>query len=232
MNVKDTYESEWKQRLTREPAEDFYRYERNWLLPQLFIKNENILDLASGNSIVGEYLIKNFKCHVIAMDLSAAALSDAKRRGLETKKGDIEKILSFKSNTFDMVFWGDNIEHVYYPEKILSEIYRVLKHNGRIILSTPNQAYWRHRVYTFVTGKLPKTEGEDNKPWAWTHIRFFTRSILKELLIKTGFKETQFLTVSRRRPDRPFLKIFPELFGMVIVIEAKKTEFLKGLKKV
>lgn len=224
MKVTDKYESEWKERLIRVPSEDFYQYERNWVLPQLFKKHEKILDLASGNAIVGEYLVKNLKCDVIAMDLSSAALVDAKKRGLKIIKGDVEKRLPFKSNIFDTIFWGDNIEHVYYPEKILSEIHRVLKQNGRLIFSTPNQAYWRYRIHTFATGKLPKTEGEDNKPWEWTHIRFFTRSILKELLIKTGFTETKYLTVSRRRLDRPLLNIFPELFGMVIVIEAKKTE--------
>lgn len=222
MKTEKKYQNEWRKRLVREPDEDFFRYERNWVLPQFFTKKELVLDLASGNSIVGEYLRKNYGCRVTAQDISAVALKDAKRRGLTVVKGDVEKKLPFKTDTFDTVFWGDNIEHVYFPEKILREIMRVLKPQGRLILSTPNQAYWRYRVFTFLTGRLPRTEGEDNKPWEWTHIRFFTRSILTELLGKTGFTETRFVTVSRRRLDKPFLKFFPELSGMIIIMEAKK----------
>jgi methionine biosynthesis protein MetW len=224
MKIMEKYEKEWQNRLIREPFEDFFRYERNWVLPPLFKHGEKVLDLASGNSIVGEFLKKKFNCQVIALDISASAVNDAKRRGVGGQIGDAEKRLPFENNTFDLVFWGDNIEHVFFPEKIMLEIHRVLRPKGHLILSTPNQAYWRYRIYTFLTGKLPKTEGEDNPPWEWTHIRFFTREILKNLFTQTGFREAKFLGASRRRIDRLFLKISPELFGMIAVVEAVKTQ--------
>lgn len=227
MKIKAKYEKEWRNRLIREPLEDFYRYERNQALPQLFKHGEKVLDLASGNSIVGEFLQKKFNCRVTALDISSSAIKDARRRGMEGVLADAEKKLPFNNSSFDLVFWGDNIEHVFFPGKILLEIHRVLKPKGRLILSTPNQAYWRYRIFTFVTGKLPRTEGEDNPPWEWTHIRFFTRGILKKLLSKTGFRETKFLGVSRRRLDQPVLKIFPALFGMILVAEAVKTLKIK-----
>ncbi len=216
------YERQWQHRLKREGQEDFFRYERNWVLPLLFRQNEKVLDLASGNSIVGEYLQKNYHCQVTALDISPSAIKAAKSRGVAGVVASVEDKLPFRAKTFDLVFWGDNIEHVFYPEHVLREINRVLKPSGRLILSTPNQTYWRYRIYMFAKGALPKTEGEDNRPWEWTHIRFFNRAILKELLTKTGFQETRFLGVSRRRLDRPFLKLCPELFGMIMVVEATK----------
>ena len=222
-SVVDHYEKEWKQRIKNQGDEDFFNYERNWVLSSFFKRNEKVLDLASGNSIVGEYLQKHYHCKVIAIDFSKEAIKAAKKRGVKGIVHSVEEELPFNKNSFDMVFWGDNIEHVWKPKKVLIEINRILKPKGRIILSTPNQAYWRYRLHSFIKGEIPKTEGTPNKPWEWTHIRFFNSKILSELLNLTEFKIVKLSGVSRRRLDKPFLKLIPKLFGMIIVIEARKT---------
>ena len=221
-SVVDHYELEWKKRIDENGNESFFNYERNWVLPPLFKSNEEVLDLGSGNSIVGEYLVKKFNCRVTALDFSKIAIEVAKKKGVKGIVGSVEDNLPFKNGYFDLVFWGDNIEHVWQPKLILKEIYRVLKSKGRVIISTPNQAYWRYRLHSLLKGELPKTEGTPNQPWEWTHIRFFNRNILNKLLKLCGFKEINFLGVSRRRLDRVLLKIFPDIFGMIMIVEAKK----------
>jgi len=216
------YDKEWKDRLKKSKNEKFNHYERNWVLPQLFKNNERVLDLASGNSIVGNYLKKEYSCQVTALDFSKKAIKAAKEKGIRGMIGSVEEKLPFKSNSFDMVFWGDNIEHIWAPDETLKEIHRILKLKGRVIISTPNQGYWRYRLYMFFNGAIPKTEGAPNKPWRFTHIRFFNRKILKKLLAQEGFKERKFLGVSRRRIDKPFVEKLPELFGMIMVVEAEK----------
>lgn len=220
--IHDKYEQSWVERLKNTPNEKFAVYERNWVLHQLMKRGEKVLDLASGNSIVGSYWAKEFGADVTAIDFSESALKDAKKRGVKTVIGSIEEKLPFKSGSFDTVFWGDNIEHVFAPADILKEIHRVLKKGGRVILSTPNQSYWRYRLYMFTRGELPKTEGDENMPWEWEHIRFFSPKIIKDLLKFTGFRQTKFLGVSRRRIDRLGLQLSPELFGMIMVVEATR----------
>lgn len=222
--VVDHYEQEWEKRIETDSNEPFFIYERNWVLPPLFKKNEKVLDLGSGNSIVGEHLIKQFNCQVTALDFSKKAIEAAKKRGVNGIVGSVEDNLPFKNGYFDLVFWGDNIEHVWQPQLVLKEIHRVLKSKGRVIISTPNQAYWRYRLVTFLKGELPKTEGTPNEPWEWTHIRFFNRRILNKLLKLCDFRETNFLGVSRRRLDRVLLKNFPDVFGMIMVVEARKSQ--------
>ena len=220
--IREKYEKSWAVRLKHSRNEAFMVYERNWVLPKLMHHNEKVLDLASGNSIVGSYWAKKYHADVIAFDFSAKALRNARQRGVKTIRGSVEEKLPFRANTFDTVFWGDNIEHVFSPELVTREIHRVLKKGGRLILSTPNQSYWRYRLYMFIRGELPKTEGDPNFPWDWEHIRFFSPNILKSLLNHTGFQQTNFIGVSRRRLDRIGLIIAPKLFGMIMVVEAKK----------
>jgi len=45
--------------------------------------------------------------------------------------------LEFNDNSFDLVIMMEVLEHVKEPKKALSEIYRVLSHNGKLIMSTP-----------------------------------------------------------------------------------------------
>lgn len=47
--------------------------------------------------------------------------------------------LPFKSNTFDMVFAGEVLEHIPEPALVLDEWLRVLKKKGLLIITTPNK---------------------------------------------------------------------------------------------
>lgn len=54
--------------------------------------------------------------------------------------------LPFKDNTFDVVYSKSFIEHLYYPEKYLSEAYRVLKPGGCLITLVPD---WEANVQIY-----------------------------------------------------------------------------------
>jgi SAM-dependent methyltransferase len=47
------------------------------------------------------------------------------------------KTLPFEDNHFDAVFCGEVLEHIFNPDEILPEIYRVLKPGGRLLLTVP-----------------------------------------------------------------------------------------------
>jgi len=58
--------------------------------------------------------------------------------------------LPFKNETFDIVFSSQVLEHVEKPEQVINEIYRTLKYQGIVLLSThgvwnkhANNDFWR-----------------------------------------------------------------------------------------
>lgn len=55
-----------------------------------------------------------------------------------------------KSNFIDLVFSGDTIEHIIDTDRFIEEVYRVLKPNGYLILSTPNLSDWLNRIFLFL----------------------------------------------------------------------------------
>lgn len=220
-DFKGHYESYWS---SKKGKEGFTQYERNWVLPDFFKdkSGKKILDLGCGDGIVAEFLQKKMNLEVIGFDISKKAACAARKRGVKVVVGDAENRLPFKNQEFDVVFWGDNLEHLFQPQKVLKEIGRVLKKDGSLILSCPNMGYWRYRFYYFLRGRLPDTEWTGNPSWSWSHIRFFNKTLLVDFLSSEGFVCKKVVGVNRRFPDRYLVKFFPSVFGMIFVVEARK----------
>lgn len=57
--------------------------------------------------------------------------------------------LPIVDNSIDLFFSGESIEHVKFPLRFLSEIYRVLKQDGQLVITTPN----RHAIRYYEKGE-------------------------------------------------------------------------------
>jgi SAM-dependent methyltransferase len=55
---------------------------------------------------------------------------------------------------FDVVIAADVIEHLVDTDQFLRELYRILKSNGRLIVTTPNLAFWLSRL-RLLLGRVP-----------------------------------------------------------------------------
>ncbi len=75
--------------------------------------------------------------------------------------------LAFPSASFDAVTMFDVIEHVPDDKKAMSEVLRVLKPGGYVLVSVPNEN-WRFPYYGFMKNMCP-TEAE--KFAEWGHVR-------------------------------------------------------------
>ncbi len=105
------------------------------LLAQENGQNKEILDAGCGTG--GNFPTLNSFGRVAGCDVIAEALEYSVRNGNERNiQCHIENI-AFKDKTFDLVTALDVIEHVEDPVAALSEFRRVLKDNGRLIVTVP-----------------------------------------------------------------------------------------------
>lgn len=142
---------------------------------------QKILEIGcgEGNVISKLNLMNNI---VFGLDPSRVAILTAKQR---IKRCLLIQALGenipIKNKSFDVVLFPNVIEHLHSPEGVLKEIYRILKDDGELVISTPNFLQLGNRSAIFFGKKPSKTDEVE-------HIHEFYPKELKMLLRKMGFK--------------------------------------------
>lgn len=184
-------------------------------------RNINILDAGCGEGVLVEKY-KNKGFNITGLDLNV--------ENAFVKKGDILN-MPFDDNSFDIIFFLDVIEHlsVFDQPKALLELKRVLKDDGKLIISIPNLAHKASRYKFYKTGQLIRTANIYKHPGdrpikeylellniagLKTNERFpikltlpcFQEKFMKLFLGKKGFEK--YIFSPKRNPDDCFLNIF------------------------
>jgi ubiquinone/menaquinone biosynthesis C-methylase UbiE len=94
------------------------------------------LDLGCGDGLTLR-MIKP-EGEVFGVDLDPEMLEHAKSRGIKALKANAEDLSIFPDDSFDLITCLETLEHLKYPTLALAESYRVLKHRGFFVITTPN----------------------------------------------------------------------------------------------
>jgi 2-polyprenyl-3-methyl-5-hydroxy-6-metoxy-1,4-benzoquinol methylase len=172
----------------------------------------DILDVGCGSGANSLALAeKGHRLH--GVDISAAAIEQYRRHGFDGRVADIESGLGYPDASFDLVFCSEVIEHMTSPELLVADSHRVLKPGGKLILSTPNSAFWLYRLL----GLFGYTVSELQHP---KHFQFFSRRSLVKLLEGKNLRVGSIL-------GRNMYLIFPDLpdpFRRILPILGFKSE--------
>ena len=150
-----------------------------------------ILDLGCAQGNTG-LLLAEAGFQVWAVDLRSEFLEYARRkyeRGGFWCVAANATTLPFQKGFFDLVVWGEMIEHVAYPEQILAEIMRVLRWKGYLLITTPNGKRFRTGLPTFSqVADREKLVEVQFKPDSDGHLFLFTADELTQLLRSHGLE--------------------------------------------
>lgn len=149
-------------------------------------------------------LAKSEGYEVSGIDISLRSVKYVKRRfRLDAFVTNIENP-GLKEKSFDIVVICHTLEHLRRPYQSLENIYRLLKDDGILVLTTPNSwlyllkahivkyfPFLKKHVYMVFqdTSSVRKESGEMSLPF---HINFNTQHSLKMMLKKIGFYKMNF----------------------------------------
>ncbi len=155
--------------------------ERYWAIPQLVPRNPclKILDAGAGDGYITSKL--KAKGHdAIAMEAASINIKHLKERGIPVIPHDLtQSPYPIKDESFDLVICAAVLEHLYRPDICLQEFHRILKHDGGLIVSTPNYSH-PYRIWQLVKGETFHDPLKEYQFWA--HLRFFTYKTLVKFL--------------------------------------------------
>jgi SAM-dependent methyltransferase len=160
-NEQDRPLTAYPERLAR------YLFERYNIKP-----GQKFLDIGCGR---GEFLRGFIDCGVqgYGVDRSRAAEKYCPEADLRTADIENEK-LPYPDNFFDVIYSKSVIEHFYYPEKLVQEMYRVLKPGGLAITLCPDWEF-NYKIYF-----------ED-----YTHRTPFMKSSIRDIQLIHGFENIE-----------------------------------------
>ena len=192
---------------------------------------EKILDLGCGAGRFSLYIRGKFK-EIHGVEIAEERLRIARGQEMFLSVANINESLPYKDNMFNAVSCLDVIEHLIDPGSVLKEIYRVLRPNGQLVLTTPNFRYFRNIDRLVFKGAFPHTSSDTFVcVWGEGHLHYFTRKDLAGLLKNAGFEkivfhinQDQFHKSKKRKLIRLLTgeKVFGEWFCNSITVSVYK----------
>lgn len=116
------------------------------------LKNEpkgKVLDAPSGEGALSINL-KNMGFEVIALDIEKDKFIP--KEEIKFICADLNKTLPFENESFNYIVCVEGIEHLENPFLLIREFSRVLKRNGKLIITTPNTLNIYNRIRYFIFG--------------------------------------------------------------------------------
>jgi GT2 family glycosyltransferase/2-polyprenyl-3-methyl-5-hydroxy-6-metoxy-1,4-benzoquinol methylase len=148
-------------------------------------RSKKVLDVGTSTGYVARAL-RERGCTVTGLEIDPEAAKQAARFCDRMIVGDVEELdleETFAADRFDVVIFGDVLEHLVDPEAVLLRTARVLAPNGYVVASIPNVTHGSVRL-SLMAGEFRYT---DTGLLDRTHLRFFDRQGVEELFEDTGY---------------------------------------------
>lgn len=218
----------------------FYEHMHRYALCTDFVKDKVVLDVACGEGYGSAMLARN-AASVIGVDISHEAVKHAQAAyasqavNLQFLQGSASS-LSLPSAHFDVVVSFETIEHLSEQEQMLDEIVRVLKPEGKLIISTPDR-----EVYAKIDGghnefHVKELSGEEFRSLLtsrFTHVhmhgqRFATLGWMQKMdsTHPSSVKDLEIFQVQRDGSISQALPLLPEPIYWVAVCSQQETKAL------
>lgn len=196
-NEQDRPLTEYPDKLAR------YLFDRYGMRP-----GSRLLELGCGR---GEFLRGFIKCGVSGFGVDRSRAASQYCPEAELRIADLEnEPVPFEDDSFDFIYSKSVLEHFYYPEKIVSEIYRLLRPGGIVITMCPDWEF-NYKMYF-----------ED-----YTHRTPFMQASLRDIQLIHGFEK---VAVERFR-QLPILWSRPSLVPVAALTRVLAPIFLKPHSK-
>ncbi len=161
----------------------------------------SVLDIGCSSGNFGAELTARRDCIVDGIEVEPGDAKVAQKKLRKVYLLDIEKDdLGLIKEKYDVIYFGDVIEHLVKPTETLSRIKPLLKYKGMVLFSIPNMAHISVRL-ALLRGNFNYAEtGLLDK----THLHFYDQNEVERVFSEAGYEITNLQFVEKDYP-REFL---------------------------
>ncbi len=159
-------------------------------LPMLsLIRGEptSVLEIGCASGQTLAYMRARGARHLVGVECSPQIARAAQARGVaRIIAGDIERVdLDLEPNSFDLIIAGHVLEHLTDPWRALRKVTRFLRPGGQLVAGLPNV---RHQSVLLPLLFCGRWKYQPEGIMDWTHLRFFSRQTIRELMGSAGLR--------------------------------------------
>lgn len=132
------------------------------IIAEIIEKNASVLDLGCASGELLSLLKKEKNVAGKGIEIAQSSVIEALEKGLSIIQGNIDEGLSdFQDKEYDYVVLNQTLQSTNKPAFVIDEMLRVGK---KVIVSFPNFAFWKVRLYLLLKGEMPKSSA---LPFEW-----------------------------------------------------------------
>jgi len=178
---------------------EFDRPELRGLVPS---EARRVLDVGCGAGALGAALREERGIEVMGLELSPGAAARARERLDAVVVADLDALddLPFDRGSFDAMVFGDVLEHLRDPHRLLRVLRPWLADDGALVCSIPNVGHWSVVLPLLTRDRWPYA---DAGLLDRTHVHFFTLAEAELMLRDCGFTVESAATTTLSQPPPP-----------------------------
>ncbi len=126
------------------------------LITELIEEGSSVLDLGCGDGTLLKMLAEKKKVTGKGVEINQDNVIKSIQKGLSIIQGDIDDGLKdFSDKEWDYIILNQTLQSTEKPDYVIDEMLRAGK---KVVVSFPNFAYWKVRLYLLLNGRMPKSK--------------------------------------------------------------------------
>lgn len=188
----------------------------NWI-PE----GSRVLDLGCGDGTLLDHLQSHKGVTGYGLEIDPDNINACVAKGVNVVEQDLDAkgLANFKHQQFDIAVMTQALQAFRHPDEMLDEMLRLSR---ECIITFPNFAYWRLRLYLLSKGRMPVSK---TLPYSWydtPNIHLCTFRDFEALCKEKNIRILRRAVVNSQHESSPLVRLFANWLGQIALYQVTR----------